>query len=76
VLQLLYLHRELMDEEIDPFQYLVDEFFGIWIDVFVEEGVTNYIHMLGSGHISYFCKKYGCLYLYLQQGWEALDSKI
>jgi hypothetical protein len=38
--------------------------------------VTNYIHVLASGHISYFLKKYGCLYLYSQQGWESLNSTI
>jgi len=47
-----------------------------WIEVFGNEGITNYIHMLGSGHILYFIKKYGCLYLYSQQGWEALNNTI
>jgi len=42
-------------------------FFATWLDVFGEEGITKYIHMLGSGHITYFLKKYGCLYLYSQQ---------
>jgi hypothetical protein len=75
-MKLLTLHRELTDEEINQFQDLVDDFFATWIDVFGEEGVTNYIHMLASGHIAYFLKKYGCLYLYSQQGWEALNSTI
>jgi hypothetical protein len=47
-----------------------------WIEVFGNECITNYIHMLGSGHILYFIKKYGCLYLYSQQGWEALNNTI
>ena len=38
--------------------------------------MTNYIHMLGAGHILYFLKKHGCLYLYSQQGWESLNNKI
>jgi hypothetical protein len=32
--------------------------------------------MLGSGHIHNFLRKYGCLYLYSQQGWEALNNTI
>jgi hypothetical protein len=58
------------------FQDQVDDFLEIWFDIFGDEGVTNYIHMLVSGHISYFLKKYGCLYLYSQQGWESLNSSI
>jgi hypothetical protein len=44
--------------------------------VFGMEGVTNYIHLLGSGHMHYFLQKYGCLYLYRQQGWEAMMGKV
>lgn len=51
-MQLLTLHCELMDDEINQFQDLVDDFFATWLDVFGEEGITNYVHMLGSGHIS------------------------
>jgi hypothetical protein len=76
LMKLLTLHRELSEEEIEKFQDLADDFFEIWIDIFGEEGVTNYIHMLGSGHITYFLRRYGCLYLYSQQGWEALNSTI
>ena len=38
--------------------------------------ITNYIHMLGSGNISYFLKKYRNLHRYNQQGWEGLNCKI
>jgi hypothetical protein len=47
-----------------------------WIEVFGVEGVTNYIHLLGSGHMQYFIRKFGCLYLYSQQGWEAMMGKV
>jgi len=73
---LLTQHRELTEEETDHFQDLIDDFFEAWVDIFGDEGITNYIHMLGSGHILYFMKTYGCLYLYSQQGWESLNSTI
>jgi hypothetical protein len=73
---LLTVNCELTEEEIDMFQDLVDDFFEKWLQIFGHEGVSNYIHLLSSGHINYFMKKYGCLYLYLQQGWEALNSTI
>jgi len=41
-----------------------------------KEVVTNYIHMLGSGHINYYMKAYGNLYKFLQQGWESLYENI
>jgi hypothetical protein len=50
---LLTLHRMLTDEEQEAFQELIDDFFEIWVDLFSTEGITNYIHLLGSGHILY-----------------------
>lgn len=38
--------------------------------------MTNYIHMLGSSHISYYMKTHGNLYKYSQQGWESLNDKV
>jgi hypothetical protein len=35
-----------------------------------------HLHMLGSGHLLYFIKQYGCLYLFSQQGWESLNNRI
>jgi hypothetical protein len=75
-MKLLLLHRELTEDEGERFQDLIDDFYSSWIDLFGEEGITNYIHMLGSGHMLYFIKKYSCMYLYSQQGWESLNNKI
>jgi len=40
------------------------------------EGVTNYIHMLTTGHISEYLVYWGDLYDHSQQGWEAFNSLI
>ena len=37
--------------------------------------VTNYIHMLGSGHIMEFLYRYRNLYKYSQQGWEHMNKR-
>jgi hypothetical protein len=37
--------------------------------------VTNYIHILGSGHIHCFLERYNCLYMYSQQGREDLNNR-
>jgi hypothetical protein len=73
-MELLTVHHELVDEETNQFQDLCDDFFTMWIEIFGDKGVTNYIHMLGSSLILYFIKKYGRLYLYSQQGWKSLNS--
>jgi hypothetical protein len=41
-----------------------------------KEGVTNYLHMLGSGHLMYYMKVHRNLYKYSQQGWESLNAKV
>jgi len=75
-IKLLTSHYFLSDEDIEMFQVHADNFFENSIELFGIEGVTNYINLLGSGHMQYFLKKYGCLYLYSQQGWEAMMGKV
>jgi hypothetical protein len=72
---LLTKHRNLTNAEKESFQDLIDDFYEQWIDLFGEEGITNYIHILGSGHMLYFLEKYNCLYMYSQQGWEDLNNR-
>ena len=72
---ILTLHR-LLEEEKELFQEYMDDFFEEWIAIYGIDGMSNYMHMLGSGHMLYFLQKYNCLYLYSQQGWEALNNRI
>jgi len=74
-MKLLTAHWHLNEEEKNQFQDLIDDFFEQWIDLFGEEGITNYIHVLGSGHMLYFLEKNNCLYIYSQQGWEDLNNR-
>jgi hypothetical protein len=75
-MQILVQHRKLTEDEIEIFQANMDDFHEIWVELFARDGMSNYIHHLGSGHIHYFLEKYECLYLYSQQGWEALNNTI
>jgi hypothetical protein len=75
-MKLLGSHHPLEDAEISSFANFADEFFEIWIDVFGEAGVTNYIHMVGCGHMTSFLKRYKCLNPLSQQGWEGLNNKV
>jgi len=73
-MKILTTHRAVTDDEMEEFQDLIDDFFEIWVELFGTDGMTNYLHLLGAGHVLYFLRKYNCLYVYSQQGWEALNS--
>ena len=63
-------------EELKTYQSHADEFFQIWVELHSRQGVTNYIHMVGSGHMYEYMKCWGNLTKYSQQGWEALNALI
>ena len=52
VLKLAFQHEEFEDpEEIELFQDVVDEWFYLYVELLGFPGQTNYIHLLGSGHL-------------------------
>jgi hypothetical protein len=77
-MEILLLHREYMEEVIKSFQQKIDDFFILYVKQSGagKEGITNYIHMLGSGHMKYYMTIHGNLYKYSQQGWESLNEKF
>jgi hypothetical protein len=77
-MQILRKRIEYSEDDIKTFQQKIDDFFTAYVEASGagKEGVTNYIHMLGSGHISYYMKTHGNLYKYSQQGWESLNEKF
>ena len=64
------------DAAIFSFQKDMDEFFQLWVELWGLEGCTNYIHMMSSGHLSVYLKKWKNLYRHSQQGWEAFNSLL
>jgi hypothetical protein len=76
MMQVARKHDDFSDEEIDQFQNLADDFFLGWITLHQGDGVTNYVHMLGSGHFRYYLQEWRNLYRYSQQGWESLNALI
>jgi hypothetical protein len=47
-----------------------------WLDLTKGKHMTNYIHIVGAGHLTYFASQYGNLYRFSQQGWESLNKLI
>jgi hypothetical protein len=75
-IELLRKPTTFTDDEIEEFQILIDDFYKRWIKLVGREGITNYIHMLGSGHIAYYLEKHRNLYKFSQQNWESLNEKM
>jgi hypothetical protein len=75
-MRLLRKKRDLTEAEICQFQKYIDLFFQSWVNLHEGKGITNYIHMLGSGHFFDYLKYWKSLYPHSQQGWEALNSLI
>jgi hypothetical protein len=65
--------EDFLDEEIDAFDTQCDDFFELWVDLTGLESMTNYIHMIGSGHMTYYLREWRNFYRDSQQGWEALN---
>lgn len=73
---LLRKREDFTNEEIATYQSHADKFYQAWIMLWQKEGVTNYLHMIGSGHIAEYLYKWRNLYRFSQQGWEAMNSLI
>jgi len=75
-MQLLRKKTDLSNDEVKLFQQHVDAFFVTWVSLESHEGVTNYIHTLGAGHIGEYLLHHRNLYKHSQQGWEAYNSLL
>jgi hypothetical protein len=69
-------HADFTDDDIAEFQHDFDLFFRDWVELYGKNGLTNYIHLLSSGHISEYLYKWRNLYAHSQQGWESLNNQF
>jgi hypothetical protein len=74
-MKILHKQSEYTDDDLNRFQDLIDYFFKNYVRETGVQGITNYLHMLGSGHIKNYMEVHRNLYKFLQQGWEPLNSK-
>ena len=73
---LLRKREDFTNMEIASYQNHADLFYQAWVELWQKEGITNYMHMIGSGHIADYLYRWKNLYRFSQQGWEALNSLI
>jgi hypothetical protein len=74
--KLIEQHNDFTETQIFNLHKRCNTFICQWVDLYGATHMTNYIHIIGSGHLPYFAKKYGNLYQFSQQGWEALNQMI
>jgi len=43
--------EDFMDDEIKDVQDLIDEWFDLYVNLLGLEGITNYMHLIGAGHL-------------------------
>jgi hypothetical protein len=75
-MELLMQREDFTGPQIDNYQSAADKFFSQWISLVGYSGITNYIHMIGAGHIRYYLQKWGNLNRFSNQGWEAYNAMI
>lgn len=68
--------HDFSDADITAFQILADNFFREWLQLVGYDGATNYVHMLGAGHLRYYLKKWRNLNRFSNQGWEAYNQMV
>jgi hypothetical protein len=75
-LKFLGKRKDFTEPEIKDVQTKIDVWLKLWLGIAKWEGVSNYIHMLGAGHIAHFLTKYKNLYRYSNQGWEFQNKQV
>ena len=66
----------LTDNDVQEFQKNVDKWFADYVFLVGKNGMTNYIHLLCTGHLAEYMLKWRNLYEHSQQGWEAFNSLL
>jgi hypothetical protein len=75
-MEICRMKDDFTDADIQKYQEEADLFFQKWIDLNGRAGITNYIHLLGAGHIAEYMFHWRNMYQHSQQSWEAFNSLL
>jgi hypothetical protein len=75
-MEALRRHEDFEPHEVMAVQKDLDIYFQDWIHLHGRRGITNYIHMLGTGHMADYLFSVKNLYRHSQQGWENLNHLL
>jgi hypothetical protein len=76
MMKVAFQHDDFNDDDVELFPDMIDEWFYHYVELVGLPGITNYVHLLGAGHLYFYLKKWGSLYRYQQQGWEMKNGII
>jgi hypothetical protein len=74
VMKKMQQKKDFTNDDISEFQNEFDLFYQDWVRMYGYKAVTNYIHIMSSGHMSDYLHKWRNLYVHSQQGWESLNN--
>jgi hypothetical protein len=74
--KLIEKRTDYTPEELDKLHIMCNKFMQQWLTLFGPKHMTNYIHVIGAGHLTFFAAKYKNLYRFSQQGWESLNQLL
>jgi hypothetical protein len=57
IFETLSQRDDFTDQEIDELQVEIDSFSVKWAELTGRDGISNYIHMMITGHIIYYLRK-------------------
>jgi hypothetical protein len=62
LIELAGKRSDFTEEEIVKFQDQADNLFERWIDLTHLDGLGNYFHLVGAGHLSFYLREWGNLF--------------
>jgi hypothetical protein len=54
IMKVAFQHEDFSDDDIEAFHNSVDEWFLIYFELVGIQGITNYMHLLGAGHLYHY----------------------
>jgi hypothetical protein len=76
-LEYLTLHRDYKEGDINELERRCKKMYTLLVTkIGGLEGVTNYFHYVGSGHVVWMCRRWGNLWRYRNEGVEAFNRIV
>jgi hypothetical protein len=69
-------HADFSDVEINALDARINKWFVYWIKLSGREGMTNYLHMICSGHMIAYLRRSKNLNRFSNQEWEYQNASI
>jgi hypothetical protein len=76
IFETLSQRQDFSDQEIDEIQVEIDSFSVKWVELTGSDRISNYIHMMITGHIIYYLRKWRNHYRYENEGWEHITAQM